>query len=606
MKKDLISLFKEATGIQKVKLAKEIKALKPLDKIKLMKSRTRKQKDKSALNLEDIGEYVKGAKKDRYNNIKSNIRASVIKRTTPKKLTVHDLRQAGLKDNEIMTALLVRKGFATSARKNKKYINWDRALALYEKLIDKSLKIKGVHSFNSFYFSDDEELNNEREDYFTTIEAIKKRIGVDKIDDEMMFALCSGKYYENYSIVRNMEFAYNDYQQAITKEANETKQTSTKTKVAVEKESILETYERKDLKYGIKPNYRAKTIIYHRYFENIKFPTEEEAQAYIDNLTSDEINEMIKGSKIVDKIVTATDGHAYYTYYGKRKRRSSIVPGKNAEVLMTSGEYEKPDGWQKAIKIIRETIFSKIDIVNNFRDKEPQARIGTDYRQGRDIDGEELKKTIGFKSIQYGNWLNNKDRIARLNQTYDSFKDMKQITGIEDFSLGGKLSMAFGSRGKKGAVAHFESFSNIINLTKKNGAGSLGHEWWHSFDYYIGEGKPYTEKDDNPTANEKVKREIKKLVFAITNTEYYKHSHKADTITGKNYFGTKVELTARAYERYLIKKLSDKSISNDFLATINQLSGVYPTDKDLETLSPIFDEIFKQYKKEYKQGSKNE
>ncbi len=598
MDNKLLTSFKEAKGVEKIKFARQIKALSPMEKIKLMRNQKTKPKKKSALNLDDIGDYVKGAKKDRYNNIKSNIRASVIKRTTPKKITVFDLRQAGLKDNEIMTALMIRKGLADARGMDRRVGNWARALARYEKLIDKSLKIEGIQSYRKLFYNrdGDETFDTTDKRETTTIGEVEKLVGMDKIDDEMMFALCNGKNNHG-TLLATFEYAYEEYKQAMSKEATETKQTTTKTKVVVDKESFLTTYERRNGDYGIDSNYVKGKTIDNRYTADKKFATEEKAQDYIDNLTSEEINDMITGTEILAHIVLMGNGTTYYTYRKKGNRRSFNL--QDAEVIMSNTEYKKDGGWLEAVRIARETILSKVDKANNFRDKEPQKRTGTDYRRGRDIDGEELKETIGFKSIQYGNWLSDKDRISRLNQTFDAFKDMEQITGVEDFSLGGDLSMAFGSRGRKGAVAHYEPFSNIINLTKKNGAGSLAHEWWHAFDTHIGGGKPYTESTryvDYQLSNRKVKIEIVRLMGEIESAEFYQHSKRADRLKGKKYFGTMVELTARAYEGYLIKTLGDKNIANDFLATINQSSGVYPTDKDLQKLSPIFDEIFKQHK----------
>ena len=57
----------------------------------------------------------------------------------------------------------------------------------------------------------------------------------------------------------------------------------------------------------------------------------------------------------------------------------------------------------------------------------------------------------------------------------------------DDFGMiDGTLAIAFGARGSGNAVAHYEPLRKVINLTKLRGAGSLAHEWWHSFDDYLG------------------------------------------------------------------------------------------------------------------------
>lgn len=55
-------------------------------------------------------------------------------------------------------------------------------------------------------------------------------------------------------------------------------------------------------------------------------------------------------------------------------------------------------------------------------------------------------------------------------------------------SLNGELGLAFGARGRGGkdsGAAHYEPASVVINLTKKQGSGSLAHEWFHALDNYF-------------------------------------------------------------------------------------------------------------------------
>lgn len=92
--------------------------------------------------------------------------------------------------------------------------------------------------------------------------------------------------------------------------------------------------------------------------------------------------------------------------------------------------------------------------------------------------------TFGFAGGEFGNWMSEKDRQASLNFGYDALMDLADALEIEpeDISLGGELSIAFGSRGRAGAFAHYEPLYQVINLTKMKGAGSLAHEWGHALD----------------------------------------------------------------------------------------------------------------------------
>lgn len=113
-----------------------------------------------------------------------------------------------------------------------------------------------------------------------------------------------------------------------------------------------------------------------------------------------------------------------------------------------------------------------------------------DFTGGRDITGDDLKNTFGFRGGEYGNWLTDKDRQASLNMSFNALCDLANILGIprSDISLPdekGNLAIAYGARGISKAAAHFEPAKNVINLTKMNGAGCLAHEWAHALDHHI-------------------------------------------------------------------------------------------------------------------------
>ena len=123
----------------------------------------------------------------------------------------------------------------------------------------------------------------------------------------------------------------------------------------------------------------------------------------------------------------------------------------------------------------------KIDV--NERRETNSPRVGTDYRQGIDVTPEDFN-IFGFRGVQFGNYVNVSERQQSLNQAYDALYDLANVLGISPkaISLNGELGLAFGARGSggKNAAAHYEPLQIVINLTKKSGAGSLAHEWWHA------------------------------------------------------------------------------------------------------------------------------
>jgi hypothetical protein len=115
-------------------------------------------------------------------------------------------------------------------------------------------------------------------------------------------------------------------------------------------------------------------------------------------------------------------------------------------------------------------------------------RTGKEYRTGN-ISPKVFQETFGFRGGEFGNWLPNDERQLVLNYAYDAFMDLADAIYIKpkDISLGGDLSIGFGSRGQGlvSAQAHYEPERAVINLTRIKGAGALAHEWFHAFDHYL-------------------------------------------------------------------------------------------------------------------------
>jgi hypothetical protein len=97
---------------------------------------------------------------------------------------------------------------------------------------------------------------------------------------------------------------------------------------------------------------------------------------------------------------------------------------------------------------------------------------------------EDIVKQFGMKGVEFGHWVDDSSGLFHLKRSAEAFSDLAEVLGIEnkDISLNGRLSMAFGARGKGGALAHYEPDRKVINMTKMGGAGSLAHEWGHALD----------------------------------------------------------------------------------------------------------------------------
>ncbi len=110
-----------------------------------------------------------------------------------------------------------------------------------------------------------------------------------------------------------------------------------------------------------------------------------------------------------------------------------------------------------------------------------------DWREGVHADRTVLMDRFAFRGGQFGNWVPNKERQTWLDMTADALEDFAKELGVPPafVGLGGMLGIAWGARGHGHAAAHFEPGHNVINLTRKNGAGSLLHEWTHGFDHWL-------------------------------------------------------------------------------------------------------------------------
>lgn len=118
-----------------------------------------------------------------------------------------------------------------------------------------------------------------------------------------------------------------------------------------------------------------------------------------------------------------------------------------------------------------------------------RARTGPQRRDGN-VVGDDFKAAFGFRGVEFGNWNNQDERQALMNDAWDGLMDLADVLAVPPKALGlnGDLALAFGARGQglQSARAHYENQRAVINLTKEKGAGSLAHEFFHGLDHYFG------------------------------------------------------------------------------------------------------------------------
>lgn len=321
--------------------------------------------------------------------------------------------------------------------------------------------------------------------------------------------------------------------------------------------------------------------------------------------------------------------------------RSNVTSGKKSKISVYRDRYTKDIylGWKGAGGVLKIKSFDDLgaarEYLKNNREEVEQTlqkmketpsmrkpvnaeRAGPERYAGN-VTPEMFSEAFGFRGVEFGNWVEQSKRQKDLNQAYDGLMDLAEALDIQPkaLSLNGQLGLAFGARGKGGknpAAAHYEPNSVIINLTKKAGSGSLAHEWWHALDNYFGKQKakgefitdmPYSMPSDE--IRPEMTSAFKHVRNAIIQSGLPERSKQLDTRRSKAYWSTPIEMTARAFETYIIDKLNQQGISNDYLANVvvdeawkaaeslgfeSDNTYPYPNKAEQEKINPAYQTLF--------------
>lgn len=370
--------------------------------------------------------------------------------------------------------------------------------------------------------------------------------------------------------------------------------------------------------YGNLPSYLRvynHKIKYDRVFDNPKQAVDDIVFQFGNILTQrEEVKRELKGRSY--KIYFNRYENAYYVGIDKKV-------GSSTQIIKLSEIFNDKDKAFAYLKnpdnrdFLDERYFEEINVPFE-RNEVNVDRTGRIYRD-TNISPEDYKETFGFRGVEFGNYLNNKERQEVLNRSYDAFLDLASVLQLppKALSLNGTLAMAFGARGRGGknaAMAHYEPNRMVINLTKNRGAGSLAHEWWHAIDNYFGTKSTVTKYStqiydtsliDPELSNRKILYDklsnFKEFIKNETNLKT--RSLRLDDFSSKKetYWSTDIEMSARSFEAYVKSKLKAEDIQNDFLVNIRSESGYvgkqiekypYPLESEQQAVNNYFDDIF--------------
>ena len=235
--------------------------------------------------------------------------------------------------------------------------------------------------------------------------------------------------------------------------------------------------------------------------------------------------------------------------------------------------------------------------------------ILTDFKSQMDMSVSETLTNYQFKGFEFGNWLSQAER-------YDVFRAFQHCSislshFLKSLNIGFdyNIGVAFGARGSRGAMAHYEPASNIINMTKEKGAGSLLHEYAHALDYCIGaffDQNPYytaisgghtiTQSKDNYGGQ--FRYMMNKILLYVRSTDSYKLL--AEKCKDPKYWLNSTELFARLTEAYFAyfynERYKDFYLVKRITHYMNysKTNGIYLSKKEIEVIKPELDAFFKE------------
>jgi len=307
-------------------------------------------------------------------------------------------------------------------------------------------------------------------------------------------------------------------------------------------------------------------------------------------------------------------GRMEFSVWRKNDESRYITPkGKKGIVLKTFPNRDEAWAFMENNHEELVRIYNDLRNIHQGRRDWNRPREGHNYRNSSDMTVELFSAMFPFRGVEFGNWVNQIERAAILNEAYDAFCDLASVLNVSTtaITLDKTLAAAFGARGSGNASAHYERIYKVFNLTRKKGAGSMAHEWFHALDNYIMalQGSPLSMATESPVdvQDSELSQAFKDLVRAIAKTDYKTRSEKIDEYKSKKYWGTDIELTARAFETYVIRKLKEQGYFNDYLANVMTYDEYvakdtypYPTDLEMYVLTPFYDRLMQSIFKNQK------
>jgi len=256
-------------------------------------------------------------------------------------------------------------------------------------------------------------------------------------------------------------------------------------------------------------------------------------------------------------------------------------------------------------------------------------RRGPDHQQllgGVIPDFLTIRQLFGFRSVDIGRWVSNKEQEKAAALFFDALCDLSQLLMGPGYatpkvlkirrqliSLRSTLGLQYGTGGRPGVAAHYSPLQRNFALAKNAGPGSIAHEWFHAFDHYVADklfvdqslaaGPRFASRlwvEDAETLEHPLNQRLQACYQAILVSDdgsgpsaLFQHSVAADKASRSLYYSQPEEVCARAFEAFI----QDGSIKNNFLVVGSKQSseaklGLYPQGQQRLRINAAFAHYF--------------
>jgi Large polyvalent protein-associated domain 1 len=273
-----------------------------------------------------------------------------------------------------------------------------------------------------------------------------------------------------------------------------------------------------------------------------------------------------------------------------------------------------------------------------------------------DTDEKTVIEKLHFKSLTLGNYVKDDEAQEHIRHFVAAIVDLCEVLDV-NLAVNENLAIAFGAFGRGGkAMATYYPTRQLINLTKRNGDGSVAHEWGHFFDHFLngfaltkpalrseqyldlimdkfGSRRKYLTNSRSSMSRDyfisemeyNLKNHIPEspmlksmaglvamLRFGYYHIEGTMVSYHQDDIKGKRptdsflyyhsklqgtYWSNIAEMLARSFECYVFDKLKEQGRVNNYLVSGSMFGfPVYPQGKERECINKCFDHLIASMK----------